>query len=171
MFGDFKNPATMEIIDPSDPTGTKKTRLVLNRETGQWQPALVDGRPATSGYATPIGPDGMSASQRGNLQLGGARLGETVRHDQATEALGSTNSQERVRHDQVTEGQGAERITQGAQRVAQGDRHLSQGDQRVAQGRAHDAGAAIARLNVLRRRADTGQTDEERKAYAAQAHR
>ena len=87
-FGDFKNPAQMEVLDPSDPSGTKKTRLVLDRASGQWHPVTVNGQDVTTGYATPVGSDGMTASQRGNLQLGGERLGEEKYHHRVTEAQG-----------------------------------------------------------------------------------
>lgn len=80
-FGDFKNPAQMEVVDPSDPSGTKKTRLVLDRASGLWQPVTVNGQDVTTGYATPVGPDGMTASQRGNLQLGQDRFNETQKQN------------------------------------------------------------------------------------------
>lgn len=78
MFGDFKNPAQLEVIDPSDPSGTRKTRLVYDRDSGQWQPLTVGGQGVTSGYTQPVNPDTkMTAFQEGTLALGERRADET----------------------------------------------------------------------------------------------
>jgi hypothetical protein len=63
-FGDRKNPATLEVIDPNDPTGTRKTRLVYDREGGTWAPLTADGRPVQTGYVQPVGEDGLTEAQR-----------------------------------------------------------------------------------------------------------
>lgn len=78
MFGDFKNPAQLEVIDPSDPSGTRKTRLVYDRETGAWRPLTVGGQGVTSDYTQPVDPKtGMTEFQKGSLLLGTRRADET----------------------------------------------------------------------------------------------
>jgi hypothetical protein len=86
-FGDFKNPATMEIIDPSDPSGTRKTRLSYNRESGEFQPVTVDGKGVQTGYVQPVGENGMTNFQIGQLQLGGARFAETQKQNSISNDL------------------------------------------------------------------------------------
>lgn len=63
-FGDFKNPATLEVLDASDPTGTRKTRLIYDREGGGWKQLEADGRGVQTGYVQPVGADGMTEAQR-----------------------------------------------------------------------------------------------------------
>jgi hypothetical protein len=87
MFGDFKNPATLEVLDTSDPTGTRKTRLSYNRESGQFQPVTVDGKGIQTGYVQPVGENGMTSFQTGQLQLGGARFAETQRQNSISNDL------------------------------------------------------------------------------------
>ncbi|MFL6285712.1 MAG: hypothetical protein ACJ74Q_21450 [Pyrinomonadaceae bacterium] len=87
-FGDFKNPATLEVLDQSDPTGTHKTRLVYDRDGGGWRQLDADGRPVQTNYVQPVGADGMTAGTRGSLALGGRRADETQRHDLVTESQG-----------------------------------------------------------------------------------
>lgn len=74
-FGlDTKNPYTLEVIDPDDATGTKKTRLVYNRQTRQWEDLGY-----TTGYAQPVGADGMTAYQRNTFGLSQDKFEETQR--------------------------------------------------------------------------------------------
>jgi hypothetical protein len=130
-FGDTKNPATMEMLDPTDPSGTRKTRAVYDRASNTWKPLAVDGQPVATGYAQPVGPDGMTASQRGNLQLGGERLEESKHHNQ------------------VTEGQGAERIGIARQNFQLGVARFEQGEARLAQGADRQTRTRYNQLSTL----------------------
>jgi hypothetical protein len=88
-FGDFKNPAQLEVIDPTDPSGTRKTRLVYDRDSGGWRPLTVGGQGVTSNYVQPVdSKTGMTPFQTGSLQLSGERLGESKRHNSVTERQG-----------------------------------------------------------------------------------
>ena len=64
IFGDYKNPATVEVLDPSDPKGTRKTRLVYDRGAGGFRPLTLDGAPMQTGYVQPVGADGLTEAQR-----------------------------------------------------------------------------------------------------------
>jgi len=74
------NSVPFEEIDRQNPTMTRKG--FINKVTGE---ITYYG---AGKYTQPVGPDGMTAFQRGSLKLGGARLGETVRHNQVTETQG-----------------------------------------------------------------------------------
>jgi hypothetical protein len=87
-FGDYKNPFSLEVLDPSDPTGTHKTRFVYDRDSGSFQPLAANGQPVQTNYVQPVGADGMTAGTRGSLALGGRRADETQRHDLVTESQG-----------------------------------------------------------------------------------
>jgi hypothetical protein len=90
MFGDYKNRPTMEVLDPSDPSGTTKTRLEYDRASGDWMPVAAGGSGVTTNYAQPLDPKtGMTNYQTGSLQLGGANYKERVRHNLVGESQGS----------------------------------------------------------------------------------
>jgi hypothetical protein len=75
------NFVSVEELDPDNPTQTRKGQL--NRATGQ---VTYYGR---GKYVQPVNPEtGMTPYQTGNLKLGGARFGETQRHNRVTEAQG-----------------------------------------------------------------------------------
>lgn len=63
-FGDFKNPLTIEVVDPRDPSETTKTREVYNRATRRFEPLTNDGQPVKTGYTQPVNPQtGMTPAQ------------------------------------------------------------------------------------------------------------
>ena len=74
------NNITLTLTDPADPT--KTNTVIFNKVTQT--PTVVGQR----GFQPTRDESGMTASERGNLQLGGARLGETQRHNRVTEAQG-----------------------------------------------------------------------------------
>ncbi|HEX3559907.1 MAG TPA: hypothetical protein VHU19_11935 [Pyrinomonadaceae bacterium] len=143
-FGDTKNPATREMLDPTDPSGTRKTRAVYDRASNTWKPLAVDGQPIATGYAQPVGPDGMTASQRGNLQLGGERLEESKHHNQ------------------VTEGQGAERIGIARQNFQLGVARFEQGEARLAQGADRQTRTRYNQLSTLVQQRNDAQAQANR---------
>lgn len=76
------NLVPVEVIDPQNPTATRK--MLLNKVTGETSD-YGQGR-----YVQPVDQKtGMTPYQTGSLALGGARFGETRRHNQVTEAQGS----------------------------------------------------------------------------------
>jgi hypothetical protein len=91
-FGDFKNPLSIEVIDPRDPSGTTKTREVYNRTTQQFEPLTSNGQPVKTGYVQPVlssGPNaGMTPAQAKGATDREAGQAETRRHNQVTEAQG-----------------------------------------------------------------------------------
>lgn len=77
-----ENLVPVEVIDPRSPTTTRK--MLLNKLTGETSD-YGQGR-----YVQPVDQKtGMTPYQTGSLALGGARFGETRRHNQVTEAQGS----------------------------------------------------------------------------------
>jgi hypothetical protein len=92
-FGDMKNPATMEILDPADPSGTRKTRVRYNRATGAFEPVAIGDKPVQTGYVQPVigaGPDaGMTPTAARAARDRVAGQGETHRHNVATEGQGT----------------------------------------------------------------------------------
>lgn len=59
---DTKNPYSIEIVDPENPT--RKTRLIYNRQTGEFSPLAVGGQTVATGYVTPINPEtGLTPAQ------------------------------------------------------------------------------------------------------------
>jgi hypothetical protein len=75
------NYANVELIDPQNPTTTQKGRL--NKVTGEVE-FYGAGR-----YLQPVdSKTGMTPYQTGSLSLGGARFGETTRHNRVTETQG-----------------------------------------------------------------------------------
>jgi hypothetical protein len=80
-FNDSKgNVVRYTKTDPEHPGQT--VEVERNVVTGE-ESVLGQGR-----YQKPVGEDGMTAGERGNLGLGSARFGETKRHNRATEAQG-----------------------------------------------------------------------------------
>jgi hypothetical protein len=76
------NLVPVEVIDPQNLTATRK--MLLNKVTGETSD-YGQGR-----YVQPVDQKtGMTPYQTGSLTLGGARFGETRRHNQVTEAQGS----------------------------------------------------------------------------------
>jgi hypothetical protein len=65
-FGDMRNPATMEILDPTDPSGTRKTRVRYNRATGEFEPVTVGDKPVRTGFVQPVIGAGPHAGQTPN---------------------------------------------------------------------------------------------------------
>jgi hypothetical protein len=119
----------------TDPDHPERTQTVeRNVATGE---ESVLGQ---KGYQQPVGADGMTASQRGNLTLGGQRFGETERHNQ------------------VTEGQGQQRINQsrefGIARIEQGDVRLGQSADRATRARYNALSSLVQRRNTLQAQAN-----------------
>lgn len=59
-FGlDTKNPYSVEVIDPEDPSGTRKTRMVYDRQSREWKPLGYQ-----TNYVQPVNPEtGMTPAQ------------------------------------------------------------------------------------------------------------
>lgn len=59
-FGlDTKNPYSVEVIDPEDPSGTKKTRMVYDRQSREWKPLGYQ-----TNYVQPVNTEtGMTPAQ------------------------------------------------------------------------------------------------------------
>ncbi len=92
-MGDYKNPAKLEILDPNDPT--KKTVLAYNRETQTFEPTGYQ-----TGHTQPVNSDsGMTNYQEKTVELSGARLDETKRHNSVTENLQAGEYARRVSND------------------------------------------------------------------------
>ncbi len=51
---DTKNPYLVDVIDPDDESGTRRTKLSYNRQSGTWEKLEVGGRGLTSGYVQPV---------------------------------------------------------------------------------------------------------------------
>jgi hypothetical protein len=79
MFGDFKNPATMEIEDPTDASHIRKTRVAYNRESGQWEPVTSGGEAIVTKRVQPVGANGMTPFQTAALGLDRDRLALSTR--------------------------------------------------------------------------------------------
>jgi hypothetical protein len=79
MFGDFKNPATMEIEDPTDASHIRKTRVAYNRESGQWEPVASGGEAIVTKRVQPVGANGMTPFQTATLGLDRDRLALSTR--------------------------------------------------------------------------------------------
>jgi hypothetical protein len=64
-FGDHKNPFTIEILDPADPSNIRKTRLSFDRASGTWSPVTDGaGAPVVTNRVQPVGDDGRTPNQR-----------------------------------------------------------------------------------------------------------
>ncbi len=129
-FGDQRNPFTLSMVDPDDPSGTRMTRFVFNRGAGEFEQLTVDGRGVTTGYVQPVSPrTGMTPAQEAGVT--DRRAGQA-----ATE-----------RHRRVTETQGAERIDLSRQGVA-----------RRGQPTANTANTRLARAAELNRKLEEEKT-------------
>lgn len=62
-FGDYKNPFSLEVLDPSDATGTRKTRFVYDRDSGGFRPLAANGQPLQTNYVQPVRASGMTEAQ------------------------------------------------------------------------------------------------------------
>src|ERR1041384_8312656 len=154
-FGDYHNPFTLEILDPTDPSGTRKTRTRYNRTTQEFEPVTVDDKPVTTGYVQPVDPKtGMTSAQE---------------HTDADRDAARANTE---RHQRVVETQGATRINQGQQRI---DR-MGQVTPAQTNGRLMRGAAIQQKVDDANGRADHPPTvdqqgnplsDQARSAYAA----
>jgi hypothetical protein len=62
-FGDFKNPVSLEVEDPTDPNHVRKTRMQYNRDSGQFEPLEVNGQPVVTRRVQPVLDNGMTPNQ------------------------------------------------------------------------------------------------------------
>ncbi|MBC7933181.1 MAG: hypothetical protein H7Z38_21670, partial [Rubrivivax sp.] len=68
-FGDYKNPASIEIQDPTDARGVRRTRLTYDRAANDWK-VLTDGddKPVVTELVEERGPDGVPKSKREQME-------------------------------------------------------------------------------------------------------
>jgi hypothetical protein len=74
MFGDHKNPATMEVLDPADASHIRKIRLQYNRETKLWNPVTLNGAPVVSNRVQPVDDSGRTPHQETTEAQSAARI-------------------------------------------------------------------------------------------------
>jgi hypothetical protein len=97
-FGDHKNPFTIEVIDPNDPSGTRKTRARFNRESGEFEPITIGDKPVATGYVQPVDPKtGETPAQEQAHSDRGAGQAERHRHNVAAEGQAQQNAARRGR--------------------------------------------------------------------------
>jgi hypothetical protein len=169
MFGDYKNPATLEMLDPNDASGTTKIRLQLDRSTGDWSPVTVSGVAVKSNYVQPVGADGMTAGTRGNLALGRDRFGETKRHNLVGESQGGERIGIMRRHLTLSEAAQNDKLDE------RGWRDAEKTDKLAAQAERYQQAAEAIGSRTKYTDPNTGEEKESRKAqnerdkFAAQA--
>lgn len=66
------NVAYFDALDPDDPT--KKTRMSINKATGEVSTVMHEGADVQTGYVKPVGKSGMTAYEEGSLGLSRERL-------------------------------------------------------------------------------------------------
>lgn len=77
IFGDYQNPPVMEIMDPTDPKGIRKTKRFYDRSKGAWFPVVdsVTQQPVVSGRVQPVSEvSGMTPAQEGTAKRGAEAL-------------------------------------------------------------------------------------------------
>jgi hypothetical protein len=131
-FGDMKNPATLQILDPTDPSGTRKTLVRYNRQSGEFEPVTMqmqvppprprvvpppDATPApaaTSGLIVPPPPVRQNVTTGYVQPVGVDGMTPAQRAGMTDRRAGQTETK---RFHDIQAGQGAARITQGAERL------------------------------------------------------
>jgi hypothetical protein len=93
----------------SDSAVTPKMKAQVVDEFNKRVAVPLGQAPLSNLYAN---VSGIKATEAASLAQGEARIGETVRHNVAGEALAGTRAEETGRHNVVTEGQGEEKIKQ-----------------------------------------------------------
>lgn len=63
-FGDAQKPATIEVLDPTDPQHIRKIRMQFDRNTRQWSPVQANGETVITNRVQPVGDDGRTPTQR-----------------------------------------------------------------------------------------------------------